>query len=146
MESSRPTLPRNVKLLGWASCLNDVASEMIFPLLPTFIVSVLGGSRTSLGLIEGAADSLASLLKLAAGHWSDRSGQRRRFILIGYACTALLRPCLGTMTAAIGRPRIGNLIPGEKGFNFSMSTMKGILLKGMGAIGAVRWLAPGGYM
>lgn len=93
------SLPRTVRVLGVVSLLNDIASEMIFPLLPTFIVTVLGGSRTSLGLIEGAADSLASLLKLLAGHWSDRSGQRRRFILIGYGCTAFLRPCLGLMTA-----------------------------------------------
>lgn len=94
------SLPRTVRVLGVASLLNDVASEMIFPLLPTFIVTVLHGSRTSLGLIEGAADSLASLLKLAAGHWSDQAGRRRRFILIGYSVTAILRPCLGLMTAA----------------------------------------------
>ena len=92
-------LPRTVRVLGIASLLNDIASEMIFPLLPTFIVTVLGGSRTTLGMIEGAADSLASLLKLVAGHWSDRSGERRRFILLGYGCTAFLRPCLGLMTA-----------------------------------------------
>ena len=100
-QSQRPvsSLPRTVRVLGCASLLNDIASEMIFPLLPTFIVTVLGGSRTSLGLIEGAADSLASLLKLAAGHWSDRAGGRRRFILIGYAVTVVLRPCLGLMTA-----------------------------------------------
>lgn len=110
--SAQPSgaLPRTVRVLGFASLLNDIASEMIFPLLPTFIVTVLGGSRTSLGLIEGAADSLASLLKLAAGHWSDRSGQRRRFILIGYGFTAFLRPCLGLMTAAwqVGLARLAD--------------------------------------
>jgi MFS family permease len=103
-------LPRTVRLLGIVSLLNDIASEMIFPLLPTFIVTVIGGSRTSLGLIEGAADSLASLLKLAAGHWSDRSGSRRRFILFGYGCTTFLRPCLGLMTAAwqVGLARLAD--------------------------------------
>lgn len=103
-------LPRTVRVLGFASLLNDIASEMIFPLLPTFIVTVLGGSRTSLGMIEGAADSLASLLKLTAGHWSDRSGQRRRFILIGYGFTVFLRPCLGLMTAAwqVGLARLAD--------------------------------------
>ncbi len=107
---SIPPLSRTVRVLGFVSLLNDIASEMIFPLLPTFIVTVLGGSRTSLGLIEGAADSLASLLKLAAGHWSDRSGQRRRFILIGYGLTAFLRPCLGLMTAAwqVGLARLAD--------------------------------------
>lgn len=104
------SLPRTVRVLGIVSLLNDIASEMIFPLLPTFIVTVLGGSRTSLGMIEGAADSLASLLKLAAGHWSDRSGQRRRFILIGYGFTVFLRPCLGLMTAAwqVGLARLAD--------------------------------------
>lgn len=107
--SSSP-LPKTVRVLGVASLLNDVASEMIFPLLPTFIVSVLGGSRTSLGLIEGAADSLASLLKLAAGHWSDRTANRRRFILVGYSIAAILRPCLGLMTATwqVGLARLAD--------------------------------------
>ncbi len=110
--SSQPSAPlsRTVRVLGLTSLLNDIASEMIFPLLPTFIVTVLGGSRTSLGMIEGTADSLASLLKLAAGHWSDRSGQRRRFILIGYGFTVFLRPCLGLMTAAwqVGLARLAD--------------------------------------
>ena len=47
------TLPRNIKVLGVASLLNDVSSEMIFPLLPTFLVTVLGGNRFHLGVIEG---------------------------------------------------------------------------------------------
>jgi len=92
-------MPRAVLVLGLASLLNDIASEMVFPLLPMFVVTVLGGTRASLGIIEGAADSLASLLKLVAGHWSDQSRNRRRFILFGYGMTALLRPILGFMTA-----------------------------------------------
>ncbi|HEX6985246.1 MAG TPA: hypothetical protein VF170_07710, partial [Planctomycetaceae bacterium] len=59
-----PPLPRNVRLLGAASLLNDVASEMIFPLLPQFLLTALGGNRFHLGVIEGVADSAASLLKL----------------------------------------------------------------------------------
>ena len=99
-KSPRDPLARNVKLLGFASLLNDISSEMIFPLLPHFVMTVLGGSRTSLGMIEGAADSLSSLLKLASGHWSDRSRSRRLFILVGYTLTALTRPGLAAMTAA----------------------------------------------
>jgi hypothetical protein len=57
-------LPRNVKLLGLVSMINDVASEMIYPLLPQFLMTVLGGNRAHLGVIEGMADSTASLLKL----------------------------------------------------------------------------------
>ena len=65
------TLPRNVKLLGLASLLNDIASEMIYPLLPQFLLTVLGGNRVHLGIIEGMADSTASLLKLWSGGRSD---------------------------------------------------------------------------
>ena len=75
----RLRLPRNVKLLGAASLLNDVASEMIFPLMPQFVVAVLGGTRFHLGIIEGVADSVASLLKLWSGGRSDRAGRRKGF-------------------------------------------------------------------
>lgn len=92
-------MPRAVFILGLASLCNDIASEMVFPLLPVFILTELHGSRSALGLIEGLADSLASLLKLAAGHWSDRAAGRKRFVVGGYALTALLRPLLGLTTA-----------------------------------------------
>jgi hypothetical protein len=69
-------LPRNVKVLGGASLLNDIASEMIFPLLPNFLLTVLLGNRFYLGVIEGTADSVASLLKLWSGGRSDQAGRR----------------------------------------------------------------------
>src|SRR3990172_5147598 len=97
LESSRPTLPRNVKLLGWASCLNDVASEMIFPLLPQFLMTVLGGNRLDLGIIEGVADSVSSLLKLGSGAWSDRVAKRKGFVIFGYALAAVSRPVMGVI-------------------------------------------------
>jgi hypothetical protein len=65
--SSGPSLPRNVKVLGLASLLNDIASEMIFSLLHSFLLAILGGNRFYLGVIEGAADSVASILKLGPG-------------------------------------------------------------------------------
>ena len=108
-ETTREPLARNVKLLGFASLLNDISSEMIFPLLPHFVMNVLGGSRASLGMIEGAADSLSSLLKLVSGHWSDQSRSRRLFILVGYTLTALTRPGLAAMTAA-WQVAVGRLI------------------------------------
>jgi MFS family permease len=95
-----PRLPRNVKLLGWASLLNDVASEMIVPLLPTFLISVLGGSPFKLGVIEGAADSASSLVKLWSGSRSDRGGRRKPFVVFGYALAAIARPFSGVVTAA----------------------------------------------
>lgn len=99
MEASRPPLPRNVKLLGWASCLNDVASEMVFPLLPQFLIVVLGGNRFHLGIIEGVADSASSLLKLWSGAWSDRVAKRKGFVVFGYTLAAVSRPSIGAITA-----------------------------------------------
>lgn len=82
-------LPRVVWLLGLASLLNDVSSEAIFPLLPTFLAA-LGAPMTYLGLIEGSADALASFIKMAAGRLSDR-GPRRALVATGYAMPALAR-------------------------------------------------------
>jgi len=95
---SKPRLPRNVWLLGWASFLNDVASEMIAPLLPSFLIDVLGGNKFHLGVIEGVADSLSSVLKLWAGGWSDRTGNRKGLVVRGYALAALVRPWLALAT------------------------------------------------
>jgi MFS family permease len=91
-------LPRNVKILGWASLLNDVASEMIFPLMPQFLLAVLGGNRFQLGIIEGVADSTASVVKLWSGGVSDRAAGRKRFVVFGYALAALARPLIGIIT------------------------------------------------
>src|SRR5947209_12542983 len=92
-------LPRNVKVLGLASLLNDIASEMIFPLLPGFLLTALLGNRFSLGVIEGAADSVASLLKLWSGGRSDRTGRRKGFVLFGYSLAAVARPLIGVIVA-----------------------------------------------
>ncbi len=82
-------LPRVVWLLGLASLLNDVSSEAIFPLLPTFLAA-LGAPMSFLGLIEGSADALASVIKMASGKLSDR-GPRRTLVASGYAMPALAR-------------------------------------------------------
>lgn len=99
MSETPPPLSRNVKLLGWASCLNDIASEIIFPLLPQFLITVLGGNRFQLGMIEGVADSASSLIKLWSGAWSDRVANRRGFVIFGYALAAVSRPLIGVITA-----------------------------------------------
>jgi len=92
-------LPRNVKVLGLTSLLNDTASEMIFPLLPNFLLTILGGNRFYLGVIEGAADSVASLLKLWSGGRSDQASRRKGFILFGYSLAAIARPLIGVIVA-----------------------------------------------
>ena len=97
--SQKPPLPRNVKVLGWVSLLNDVASEMIFPLLPQFLLTVLGGNRFSLGVIEGIVDSASTVVKLGSGGWSDRIGSRKGLVLFGYALAAVVRPLVGIITA-----------------------------------------------
>jgi MFS family permease len=92
-------LDRNVVVLGWTSLLNDVASEMIFPLLPRFLIEVLGGNKVYLGAIEGVADSTASFLKLWSGGQSDRAGRRKGFVVFGYSLAVLTRPLIGLITA-----------------------------------------------
>jgi MFS family permease len=93
-------LPRNVKVLGWASLLNDVSSEMIYPLLSTFLINVLGGSKAWLGIIDGTAESISSFVKLWSGGRSDRGGGRKWFVVAGYSLAALARP----LTAVIAFP------------------------------------------
>jgi len=84
----------NVVRLGLVSFFADVASEMLYPLTPLFLSSVLGAPASVIGLIEGVAEATASLLKVVAGQWSDRSGRRRPFLLFGYALSALSKPLL----------------------------------------------------
>jgi MFS family permease len=86
-------------VLGLASLLNDTASEMIFPLLPSFLLTVLRGNLVYLGVIEGAADSVASLLKLWSGGRSDQAGRRKGFVLFGYSLAAVSRPLIGVIVA-----------------------------------------------
>src|SRR5688500_8426055 len=93
--STRPKLARNVLVLGAVSFLTDVSSEMIYPLLPVFIGTVLGASATSIGVIEGAAESTAALLKFFSGWWSDRMARRKPLVVVGYALSGLVRPLIG---------------------------------------------------
>ncbi len=97
--SSQTKLPRSVKVVGWASLLNDTSSEMIYPLLPHFLLTVLVGNKLYLGLIEGIADSIASFVKLWSGNQSDQAGRRKGFIVFGYCVPALVRPLIGLIVA-----------------------------------------------
>ncbi len=98
-----PRLPRTVYALGAVSLLTDLSSEMIYPLLPVFLTTVLGAGAVSLGLIEGVAESVAAAVKLAAGRWSDRTRGRRGFVLAGYGLSGLARPVIGV---AAGWPAV----------------------------------------
>lgn len=87
-------LPRNVFAISLVSLLNDASSEIIYPLLPVFLSLTLGASPGIVGLIEGTAESISSLLKLFAGHFSDRVGKRKGFVVFGYALSSFARPLL----------------------------------------------------
>jgi len=93
-------LSKNVRTLGWVSLFNDIASEMIYPLLPLFLNTVLGAGVVFIGLIEGIAESASSFLKLFSGWVSDRFQKRKGLILFGYALASLTRPFIGLATSA----------------------------------------------
>ncbi len=91
-------LPRNVLALSLVSLLNDTSSEIIYPLLPIFLTLTLGSSPFAIGLIEGLAESVSSLLRLFAGYWSDKIRKRKPLVFLGYALTAITRPFLAFTT------------------------------------------------
>lgn len=95
-------LPRNVKSLGLVSFFTDVASEMLYPIIPLFIVGTLGASPAILGVIEGLADGLASSLKWVGGRLSDRTGKRKPFVIGGYSLSALSKPIMGLAAVVAG--------------------------------------------
>ena len=92
-------LSRPVWLLGWVSFFTDLATEMIYPLLPLFLTRTLGGSAMSLGVIEGVAEGANSALKIVSGWLTDRSGQPKKLVLVGYGISSAVRPLIGLVTA-----------------------------------------------
>jgi MFS family permease len=99
------SLPRNIFAISLVSLLNDSSSEIVYPLLPVFLSLTLGASPGIVGLIEGAAESVSSILKLVAGHVSDRRGTRKGFVVFGYALSSFTRPMLafaGSWTQVLG--------------------------------------------
>jgi MFS family permease len=99
-EGRRPPLGRNVLALAAVSLLTDLSSEMIYPLLPLFMGTVLGASAAFIGVVEGAAESTAALLKLASGWWSDRVRRRKPLVVAGYVLAAAMRPLIGLAQSA----------------------------------------------
>jgi MFS family permease len=87
-------LPRNVWVLTLTSLLTDISSEMLINVLPLFLANVLGVRTSVIGLIEGVAETTASLVKLYSGSLSDRLGQRKRLAVLGYGFSALSKPFL----------------------------------------------------
>jgi len=93
-------LPRQVKVFGWVSLLNDFASDMIYPLLPAFVTGVLGGGAGALGALDGAAEFAAAVVKLGAGRLADRATLRGPMIVLGYFIAVVVRPVIAVTGAA----------------------------------------------
>ncbi len=87
-------IKKNVIVLGLASFFTDISSEMLYPIIPIFLTSVLGAPMSIVGLIEGIAESTASILKALSGWFSDKIKKRRPFVIGGYFLSALSKPLL----------------------------------------------------
>jgi len=92
-------LSQTVFALSLVSFLNDTSSEIIYPLLPAFLALTLGASPFAIGLIEGLAESVASILKLFSGYLSDKFGNRKFPVFLGYSLAAVVRPLLAFVTS-----------------------------------------------
>jgi len=84
-------LEKNVFYIGLTSFFTDTSTKMIYSVMPLFLLSI-GASRTTISLIEGIAESTASLFKAVFGYWSDKIGKNKPFMMIGYGVTALITP------------------------------------------------------
>ena len=86
--------PRNVFFVGLTSFFTDISTEMVYPLIPIFLTTVLGAPIAVVGLVEGIAESTASLLKVISGWISDRTRRRKGLTVIGYSLAAISKPIL----------------------------------------------------
>jgi MFS family permease len=100
--SDETKLDRNVVTLGWVAFFGGLAQDMIQPILPTFLTSVLGLSAEFIGLIEGSLTTVVSLMKIGAGYLSDALGMRKAIVFVGYALSALGRFSLGFVGTGAG--------------------------------------------
>lgn len=113
MQPDRSRLPASIWALGFVSLLMDVSSEMIHSLLPVFLANHLGASMLAVGLIEGAAEATALIVKVFSGAWSDWLGRRKPLAVLGYGLGAASKPLfalagsVGVVVAARLIDRIG---------------------------------------
>lgn len=166
MSETRP-LPQAVRRLGWISLLTDVASEMAYPVVPLFLASALGAPAAVLGLVEGLAEALVSIMKGLSGWHSDRMGRRLPYIRLGYCLGALGKPLLAAAFAwpvVLAARLVDRLGKGLRttardaliadaiqaaqagrafGYHRAMDTAGAVL--GVGAAMVLLWLFPGRY-
>ncbi|MFA5738927.1 MAG: MFS transporter, partial [Bacteroidales bacterium] len=93
-------IPKNILATGLTSFLTDTSTKMLYSVMPVFLLS-MGASKTTISLIEGIAESTASLLKAFSGLWSDKLGKKKPFMIIGYGLTALITPLYALATIPI---------------------------------------------
>lgn len=82
---------KTLRVFGWASFLNDFGSDIIFPLWPLFLTSVLGANMAVLGFIDGLGDAIVSISQAVSGYIADKTGKRRIFVWLGYVFAGLSR-------------------------------------------------------
>lgn len=92
---SLKSIPKTVFQLGLVSLFNDLAKEMIYPVVPLFLAQILGAGPVAVGWVEGVAESTSSLIKVFSGIGADRIKKRKPFLLLGFALSTLLRPLVG---------------------------------------------------
>ena len=85
-------IPTNVWILGFVSMLTDISSEMVHSLLPVYLLTTMGISVLTIGVIEGIAESTALVLKVFSGAFTDYLGRRKTLVVTGYALSALTKP------------------------------------------------------
>jgi len=100
-ENSKGKSVRNVFALGFVSFFTDISSEMVFSLLPTFLLGLPGASKAVLGLIEGTAEALSYALRAVSGVFSDRFRKRKLFVLAGYAMSNIVKPLFAVARAPL---------------------------------------------
>jgi len=88
------SLPRTVWLIGLISFLNDAASEMVYPLMPLYLATVLMAGPKALGIIEGIAEATSSIFKLISGVIMDRTKKAKPWIVLGYILAGFSRPLI----------------------------------------------------
>ena len=157
---------RNIFFTGIISFLTDTSVKMLYSVMPMFLMSI-GASKTSLALIEGIAESTASLIKALSGFWSDKIGKNKPFLLLGYGLSALIIPLYvfvflpvhvlvlrfiekfgkGIRTAPRDSLIAGSVINGETGKSFGLQKAmdnSGAILGPLIAFGLL-WLFPGNF-
>lgn len=92
-------ITKNIFILGLVSLFTDLSSQMVFPLIPLFLTSILSASAYVVGIVEGAAETTASLLKVVSGYFSDKIKKRKRFILFGYSLSSITKPLFALANA-----------------------------------------------